>query len=192
MKAAAHLAPDSVHEAVGLFQHHDDLQSAIDKLEASGFARHEISVLGSEKAVRERYGTRHISTKALEDDPTAPRSAKPKPEEVGIAKGVLIGGGAYAGVAAALIATGGGAAMPALGTTVVIGGLGGVAVGGLLAKLLGDEYADFFKRQIESGGLLLWVNTPTVEKEQKAQSILKKYGAEDVHIHVFTPPTRLS
>ncbi len=180
-----------VREAVGLFQDHDKMQDAINELETSGFARREISVLGSEEAVKERYGTKHMPPEALEDAPNVPRSPKPKPEEVGIAQGVLIGGGAYVGVVAAVLATGG-AAIPAMVTTAAIGGLGGGAVGGVLAKVLGDEYSDFFERQIESGGLLLWVKTPDKEKEEKAQAILKEYGAEDVHIHQFTPPTDMA
>ena len=72
-------------------------------------------------------------------------------------------------------------------TTAAIGGLGGGAVGGLLAKVLGDEYSDFFERQIKSGGLLLWVKTPTREKEEKAQKILKEFDASDVHVHQFSP-----
>ena len=175
-----------VREVVGLFHDHDRMQNAINELEVSGFDRREISVLGSEEAVQKRYGAKHVAPEALEDDPTAPRSPKPKHEEIGIAKGALIGGGAYVGVVAALLATGG-TAIPAMVTTAAIGGLGGGAVGGLLAKVLGDEYSDFFERQIKSGGLLLWVKTPTREKEEKAQKILKEFDASDVHVHQFSP-----
>lgn len=188
MKEETRTMSQPIPEAVGLFHHHDNMQNAINALETSGFERREISVLGSEKAIEERYGSSHVPSKILEDDPNAPRSSKPKPEELGIAQGVLIGGAAYAGVAAAILATGGAVSIPALVTTAAIGGIGGGTAGGVLAKLLGDEYADFFERQIKSGGLLLWVNTPTPEKEQKAQAILSKYGAEDVHIHRFMRP----
>lgn len=185
-------ASQSIREAVGLFHDHDKMQDAINELEMSGFGRREISVLGSEEAIKKKYGTKHVPPRALEDNPDVPRSSKPKPEEVHMAQGALIGGGVYIGVAAAVVAIGGGVAIPALVTTAAVGGVSGGVVGGLLAKLLGDEYAGFFRRQLESGGLLLWVKTPTREKEERAQKILKEYNAEDVHIHQFTPPTDIA
>jgi len=171
-----------VREAVGLFHDHAQLQQAINELELTGFERRKISVLGGEKSLESIYGHKHVPSHLLEDDPKTPREAKPKPEEVGIAQGALIGGGVYLGVVASLIAVGA-TAVPALVTAAASGAVGGGAVGGALAKMLGDDYADFFERQIEKGGILLWVITETTEEEDKAQRVMKDFGADHVHVH---------
>ncbi len=172
----------AVREAVGIFDAYDPMEKAIEELQISGFGRHQISVLGTEAAVRKRFGEKHVKTELLVDHPDAPRSPDIKKEELGIAQGVLVGGGILTGVVAAVIASGG-LAVPGIVTAAAIGGAGGTAGGGVLAKLLGDKYGEFFQNQIDQGGLLLWVNTPDKEAEAKAQAILKKYGAKDVHVH---------
>jgi len=62
----------------------------------------------------------------------------------------------------------------------------GTIVGGLVG--LGIAIAQttirrrHMKRQMENGGLLLWVNTPTRERERVASNILSRNGARDVRI----------
>ncbi|MCD6035079.1 MAG: hypothetical protein K0R63_820 [Rickettsiales bacterium] len=179
-------ATNKVREAVGVFNNLDEMQAAIDELELQGFERRHISVLGSEGAVEEHFGQPHIKPEELEDNPETPRSIKVKPQELGIAQGALVGGTMYAGVVAAILAAGAFTPPGALVTTAIMGGVGGAALGGLLAKLLGDEYANFFQKQLDAGGLLLWVATPDLEKEQIARDTLTKHGARDVHVHDIT------
>lgn len=175
-------AVEAVREAVGIFDDYDQLEQAIEALQVGGFARHHISVLGSDGAVKERFGAPHVQTGLLEDHPDAPRSPDIKKEELAIAQGALMSGGMLTGMAAAFIAAGG-LAVPGLLATVLIAGTGGTAVGAVLAKLLGDKHAEFFQKQIDHGGLLLWVATPDVAAEGKAREILKRYGARDIHVH---------
>ena len=177
---------DGMREAVGVFSDPDSLQNAVNALETHGFERRLISVLGSESALKKKFGTTEISAQALEDHPDAPRSPDVKKEEIGVGQGVLVGGGMFLGIVAAALASGGvaigGTAAP---LAVIIGGAGGAGVGAGLAKLLGDKYTAFFNHQIERGGLLLWVATPTPEMEEQAKDILSEFGASDVHIHEF-------
>lgn len=180
-----------IREVVGVFHDHEKMEHAINELGVSGFDRSKISVLGSEDAVKKIYGTRQLSPDLLADDPAAPRSPKIKREELGIAQGVLVGGAAYVGVTAAILASGGVAA-PALVTTAAIGGIGGGTIGAILAKVLGDEYATFFEKQIKGGGLLLWVRTLDAEEDATAQRIFSAYGAENVHMHQFNPQSQAS
>lgn len=175
---------EKIREAVGIFDAYDQMEETIGDLQISGFARHQISVLGTEAAVKERFGAPHVKTELLKDNPDAPRSPDIKKEELGIAQGLLIGGGTVTGVVGAVIASGG-LAVPGAVMAAALGGAGGITAGGVLAKLLGDKYAEFFQKQIDQGGLLLWVNTPDKDAETKAQAILKKYGARDVHVHEF-------
>lgn len=171
-----------VREAVGIFEDYDQMEKTIADLQLNGFGRYQISVLGSEAAVKEKFGMTHVQTELLEDHPDAPRSPDIKKEELALGQGVLVAGGLLTGVVTAVIASGG-VLVPGIVTTAVIGGTGGTAAGAVLAKLLGDKYADFFQKQIDQGGLLLWVNTPDQDMEIKAQNILRKYGARNVHIH---------
>jgi hypothetical protein len=171
----------SVREAVGIFDGYDQMEKTIEALQRDGFGRHQISVLGSEAAVKEKFGARHVKTELVEDHPDAPRSPNIKKEELRLAQGLPVGGGLLTGVVAAVIMSGGGVAVPGIVTTAVVTGAGGTVVGAYLAKLLGDKYAEFFQNQINQGGLLLWINTPNMAMEAKAIAILKQHGARDVH-----------
>ena len=44
---------------------------------------------------------------------------------------------------------------------------------------------DHLQEQLEHGGLLLWVNAPTEDKQEAAVRILKAHAASDVHVHDF-------
>ncbi len=178
---------DELHELVGVFDDQESLQNAIAELELAGFDRRHLSVLGSDKALESQFGTAQIDRQSLEDSACAPRRMEVKKQEVGVAQGVLIGGGMLVGVIGAIVATGGLALPGAIVTTVAVG-TGGGAVGAVLAKILGDKYGEFFQKQIDQGGLLLWVNlTDTAQNdeamEQKAREILAKHGARDTHTH---------
>ncbi|MET0155397.1 MAG: hypothetical protein ABW189_04760 [Rickettsiales bacterium] len=176
-----------VREAVGVFGSADALQRAVDALESAGFERRLISVLGSDAALRERFGTVEISSQLLEDHPDAPRSPDVKKEELGVGQGVLIGGGMFLGIVAAALATGGAALGEGATASLalVAGAVGGAAIGAASAKLLGDRYAAFFKRRLDRGGLLLWAATPSPHEEEVAKAILAQCGATDVHVHEF-------
>lgn len=176
------MKPQKIHEIVGVFNNFDKMEETIAELEVSGFSRTDVSVLGSEHALKKAFGDNIPGTKYLEDNIRTPKSTNIAREELGIAQGVLIGGGLLAGVAAVTIASGGVLA-PGIITSLVMGGAAGTAVGGFLAKMLGNKYADFFQKQIDNGGLLLWVRADSEKKEGQATEILKKYGAQDVHVH---------
>jgi len=177
---------ETIREVVGIFDDVNSMQEAISELEVSGFERRHISVLGNENALQEHFGKAELPTELLEDNPQTPRAANIKLEELGIGQSMLVSGGLLTGVVGAVIASGGLVIPGATVTTAVIGAAGGTAAGAGLAKLLGDKYAEFFHKQIEEGGLLVWVNTPDTEHESKAQAVLRKYGARDVHTHEFT------
>ena len=46
---------NNIKETVGIFDNNDKLQEAIDELSISGFERYEISVIGSETAMRQKF-----------------------------------------------------------------------------------------------------------------------------------------
>ncbi|HBT41054.1 MAG TPA: hypothetical protein DIW51_11840 [Rhodospirillaceae bacterium] len=177
-------ATEFSREAVGVFETSDSLQAAIDELLSSGFNRAEISLLAGEDAVQEKLGHIYEAAAAAEDDPDAPRTAYVSPESIGDAEGGIIGILTYipATLTAGAIVASGGTIAAAAAATAIAGGVGAM-IGVLLAAGIGESHAKFLRDQMERGGLLLWVLTPTQEKEARVVEILGKHSAYDVHIH---------
>ncbi len=88
------------------------------------------------------------------------------------------GAGAGAGASTAV-------SIPATLVAVALGGGSGAAIGGALAKALGDHYNHEIKEQIEKGGLVLWVRTPDEERENIACDIMQAHGAKHVKVHTI-------
>jgi len=169
-------------EAVGIFDDAQELHRTIEDLEISGFARSQISVRGSDAAVKNKFGHASVKPEHLQDNPHAPRSAVIGREDVGVAQGVLIGAGAWIGSALALIATNGLATNYSLAIVLMATLVGGI-LGALAARYLSNQYTWFYQKQANKGGLVLWIETPNAEAVDHAQVILKKHGAHNVHIH---------
>lgn len=171
-----------LREAVGVFSNKDQLDETIKDLRSSGFGRHEISIRGSEAAMKKKFGRPFIEPEIIEDHPATPRSIFVVPEELGVAQGVLLGIGMLAGAAFGLLATdyateSGSTAMVLLGVAL------GAVVGSLFVWLMSAQYHRFFRKQEHQGGLVLWVKTDTTESTEKAQTILRRHGAHDIHVH---------
>jgi outer membrane lipoprotein SlyB len=171
-------------ETVGVFHDPDALQEAIDELHGSGFDRAELSLLAGEHAVEEKLGHRYRKVAELEDDPRVPRTAYVSLESIGDAEGGLIGGLMYIGAVVA-----GGAAVASGGTlagaflAAAMAGSAGGLFGSALAKLIDYHHADYLQRQLDKGGLVLWVHVRDPEHEQRAKRILERHSGEDVHVH---------
>jgi hypothetical protein len=176
----------TVREAVGIFEHAGDFQSAIDDLLSAGFHRAALSLLAGEQAVAEKLGHRYETVGALADDPAIPRSAYVSTEAIGDGEGGLIGGLIYVGAVAAAgaVVASGGTLAAAIATAALAGGTGGV-IGSVLAKWLGDHQAHYLQEQIDRGGLLLWVRTRDAEEERRAAEILRKHSGRDVRVHAL-------
>lgn len=175
---------ESSHEAVGVFRSADAFEAATDELLSSGFDRADLSLLASEHAVEKMLGHLYRRVEELEDDPRVPRAAYVSREAIGDAQGALIGGLTFVGgvgAAGAMVAAGGALAGVILAAA-MLGGAGGL-MGSTLAKIVERHHADRLQAQIDKGGLLLWVRTRDREHEVRAEAILRKHGASDVHIH---------
>lgn len=83
---------NKVCEVVGVLDNETTLESTIDHLLTSGFDQSEISLLANEKAVVEKLGHRYKKLSSLEDNVDVPRIAYVASENLGMAKGALIGG----------------------------------------------------------------------------------------------------
>ena len=81
-----------VREAVAIFGDEASLNAAIDDLEEHGFDRNAISLMASERAIRQKLGHRYEQIADVADDPSTPRQPAVMPEDVGAGEGALAGG----------------------------------------------------------------------------------------------------
>ncbi len=156
---------------------------------SSGFDRAELSLLAAENTVDAKLGHKYRKVAELEDAPGVPRTCYVSTESIGDAEGALIGALVYVGATAAAgaVVASGGALAVAIAAAAVAGGTGGL-LGSLLAGWIGDAHADYLQKQLDHGGLLLWVRTWTAEKEKRALEILSRHSGRDVHVHALPVP----
>lgn len=172
----------TVREVVGVFHDRDAFQNAIDDLLNVGFDRAELSLLASDEAIQKKLGHAYVRVQELEDDADVPRVAFV--DSLAEAKTGVIGGLAYVGAmaAAGAVVASGGALAAAIAAAAIAGGGGGL-LGAWGTRHLGEARAHQLQRQLEHGGLLLWVHIRDGAHEAHAIEILKARGADDVHGH---------
>lgn len=173
-------------EAVAVFDDVESLEAAIDALRFAGVPRADISLLADEATVQAKLGRAFRRSEDLADEPDAPRAAFVSEESVGAAQGAMIGAPAFVAAVAAA-----GAMIPAAGlgaaiAAAVLAGGAGAAVGGLLAAWFGAEHAEHYQRQLDRGGLLLWVRVPDARHQAQALEILRRHAGREVHVHGWT------
>ena len=176
-----------VPEAVGVFDTFEALQSAFYDLRMVGFSRYDISLLGGEKALKEKLGKAYWRSSELEDNPEAPRAAFVSEEAVGELEGAIAGGffflGSYIAMAAMLTPL---STLAVSAAAVAIGGGPAAVVGTLLARRVGKQHKDYYANQIDHGGILLWVRVKDKKAEDLAVGILKGHSGRDVHVHEWS------
>lgn len=183
------MAEETVREAVGVFHDEKTLQGAVDELLVSGFDRSSLTLLASEHAVTEKLGHRYQKVDEIEDDLSVPRIAYVGHDSRVEGEAAAVGGLAYVGAlgaVGAIVASGGTVAAAILGAAAA-GGMGGL-IGGALSRFLDRHHADHLRRQLDHGGLLLWVSTHDETQEKKACDILRNNGGEHVHVHDLPHP----
>ena len=158
----------------GIYRDRSTLEATIDKLKAEGFRNTDISVLlPQSEGIAQNLG-HEKQTKAPEGASTGAGAGA----LIGGALGWLIGIGALAIPGLGLFI----AAGPLLSTLAGVG-IGGT-VGGLTGALVGlgvPEYeAKRYEGIVKQGGLLLSVHSDNREWLNKAETLLRQTGAEDV------------
>ncbi|MZR14545.1 hypothetical protein GQE99_16110 [Maritimibacter sp. DP07] len=174
----------NVPEAVGVFDTFEDLQQAFYDLRMVGIHHSDISLLGDEKALKEKLGKAYWRSSELEDDPRAPRAHFVSEEAIGELEGAIIGGfffvASYIAMAALLTPV---STLAASIAAIAIGGSPAAVIGTLLAGRVGKHHKDYYAQQIEHGGILLWVRVRDKEREELAVKILEGHSGRDVHVH---------
>lgn len=173
-----------IPEAVGVFETFESLQAAFYDLRMVGFSRYDISLLGAESVLEDKLGKGYWRSEELEDDPRAPRAAFISEEAIGELEGGIAGGffflGSYIAMMALLTPA---STLAASIAAIAIGGSPAAVIGALLARRVGQQHKDYYTKQIEHGGILLWVRVADKEKEELAVKILKGHSGRDVHVH---------
>jgi hypothetical protein len=189
------MADDTAHdttvikipEAVGVFDTFEAQQAAFYDLRAVGFHHSDISLLGSEEALREKLGKAYWQAEELEDDARAPRAHFVSEEAIGELEGAIAGGfffvGSYIAMAALLTPA---STLAASIAAIAIGGGPSAVIGTLLARRIGKQHKEYYADQIRHGGILMWVRTRDKEHEELAVNIMKGHSGRDVHVHGWT------
>ncbi|MEB8386674.1 hypothetical protein OO012_05490 [Rhodobacteraceae bacterium KMM 6894] len=179
-----HTVVIEVPEAVGVFDSVEALQAAFYDLRDAGFHHSRMSLLGDEKTLKEKLGKAFWRTEDLEDSPNDPRANFVSEEAMGELEGAIAGGVFFIPTYAAM------AAAAAAGTSMLaalaIVGVPAAIIGTLLARRADKHHKDYYARQIEHGGILLWVRVENEDEERKAVEILKAHSGKDVHVHDWT------
>lgn len=177
------MAERKIREAVAAFGEPEALQSAVSDLQSHGFDRADITFMARE-SLTGHLTQGYEATRQAADDPHARREAVTDETDIRqrrtleVSLATVLAGFAAAGFT---IATGGATLLAAGVTAAAVGAVGGA--GALLGKAYGKSQETFLREQLERGGILVWVRTPDAAAEERAQSILRKYAAHDVHIH---------
>lgn len=170
-----------VREAVAVFEDVSSLEAAVGELRAVGFPESAISLLAGHDSVEKKLGRMYQRVEELEDDPRAPRTAFVSEKNLDERESWVLGSLTYLPTllaAGTVVASAGAVAAAIVGTAV-----GGALIGTVFTHWMDRRHADWLQEQLDRGGILLWVSTPTAEDERKAIDVLTKYSAHDIHIH---------
>lgn len=181
-----HTSADSVmvREAVGVFQDTEALQSALDELETNGFRREEISVLAPHNEVKKKLMTENPGLHEIMDNPNTPRAVFIPKEVMGEIMGSIVGLPLYVGaIFGGFLAIVEGAGWLYIFGGIMIGGLIGSLIGGFITYMVTEWWSRHIRRQINNGGLVLWVNIRSPDQESKAWRIMSINRARYLHVH---------
>ena len=158
------MSETTIREVVGHFDHQADFQQAVDSLLAAGFARTDLSVLGS-----------HDSLEVAE--------AAKSPFASWLAG--LTGEVKYIGP----LATAGFIAMASgpvglLISGLVVAGVGGMAVKELLDDITAAEHTEWFSHAFERGGVILWADVgEDKDRRAAAERLMAEAGGDRIHLN---------
>jgi hypothetical protein len=176
-----------VREVAGVFQTRAALEAAASDMLLAGFDRADIDLMATPDTVWQKLGGVYVADEELPDIPEVPRVAYTARDDAAGAVAVV------AGLLASVAATAAAFAIVASGGALAIA-LAGAAGGGaaaVLARHLGQERARELEAHLCTGGMVLWIRVRSPEREELAQEILSKHGAEAVRVHEIEIDKRL-
>jgi hypothetical protein len=170
-------------QAIAVLGSVEALESVLDRLEEADFDHDQISVLVRREVISGKLGREHSIIDAARLVGAGERDAPIRKIEMNELRAVMVSLPAYVGAVIAGTATvaSGGVLLPIIVATAA-GGAGGALFGGLLSLFLDARRADYFDRQLASGGIVLWILLDNAEWEKKALQILPAFATEPIAI----------
>ncbi|WP_240530330.1 hypothetical protein [Novosphingobium sp. PC22D] len=174
-----------VREVVGTVFNHSLLESMVSELTTAGFDRSDIDLMASWDTIRQQLPTIYPDPAVLSEIPDLPRRKLVTDDEemsvTGLVFGTLITVSALA-VGAPVVASGG--ALAAVVAASTGGGLLGAALANAVRKILTKGMdPETLERDLWRGGLVVFVRARAAEAEERAQAIMRRNGARNVHVH---------
>ena len=174
-----------VREVVGTVFNHSLLESMVSELTTAGFDRSDIDLMASWDTIRQQLPTIYPDPAVLSEIPDLPRRKLVTDDEemsvTGLVFGTLITVSALA-VGAPVVASGG--ALAAVVAASTGGGLLGAALANAVRKILTTGMdPETLERDLWRGGLVVFVRARAAEAEERAQAIMRRNGARNVHVH---------
>jgi hypothetical protein len=176
----------TAREAVAVFDDVGDLEAAVEDLKEAGFPEDAFSLLAADEAVERKLGHVYRRVEEVEDEADVPRRRYAALNRLGdredrVASAVtmlpdLIAAGTVVGSSGPIAA-----AIAGLTTA-------GATLATVLSHFMNRSHADWLQEQLDRGGLLLWVRTPTEADERRAIEVLTRHATHDVHIHEVPAP----
>lgn len=182
-----------VREVVGTVHNLELLESMVVALSAAGFDKSDIDLMASREAVLEKLPAIYADPISLAEIPDLPRRELVTRDEgttvTGLVFGTLM---SLAALGAALPVVASGGALAAVLAATAVGGAAGAGIARVVRKvILGGVGAEALERDIRGGGLVVFVRARDAAAEERAQEIMRKAGALNVHIHEIELNKRL-
>lgn len=172
-------------EVFGVFSSAEDFENAATDLLVAGYVQRSLSVLAKDDTVEGKLGDHYERVTKIDDGKDIHRTAFVERVSKRETKAMALGALAYVGAvtaAGATVVTGGTAL--AAGLTAVAAGGGTAAVGEVLNRAIGETDATKLQKQLDHGGIALWVAVNGEKDEEQAAMILDDNGADSVTGHV--------
>lgn len=173
-----------LREVAAVFDDLSSLDAAVEKLTQEGFKDGDFNIMATDRTVRDKLSERLQPVEKLADDPRVPRRAYLPRTTRKLIGSAVTGLPMFAlglGGALGVVATGGAAALAL--AVAAAGGAVGAGLGAYLAEAMEERHATQLAEAMQSGGIVLWVDTPDRQAEETAIRVLKESGARDVHVH---------
>lgn len=182
-----------VREVVGTVHNLELLESMVVALSAAGFDKSDIDLMASREAVLEKLPAIYVDPIPLAEIPDLPRRELVTRDEgttvTGLVFGTLM---SLAALGAALPVVASGGALAAVLAATAAGGAAGAGIARAVRKIiLGGVGAEALERDLNGGGLVVFVRARDAAAEERAQEIMRRSGALNVHIHEIELNKRL-
>lgn len=168
---------------VGMFTNREDSEKAYSELKSMGYDADDISIVmsseGHERHFKDeiKYGDTEMGNKALE----------------GTGKGATIGGIA-GGIAGAIAALGTNLIIPGLGMVILgplAAGLAGAGAGGLAGGIIGalvgagipKDKAEHFNKGLKEGNIIITVHPHSLDDANRIQERWREFHGRDIAYH---------